>query len=50
MSSQPEELPVMQRLFDNIWLLAVLALAFFIVTYLIWGLVDIFSIPPGVII
>lgn len=38
----------MQRLFDKIWLLAVAAFLFWIVAYLLWGFLDIMSVP-GVI-
>lgn len=47
MPDYPEEVPVMQRLYNNIWLLAVLALVFFILSYLVWGLLDVFSVPLG---
>lgn len=50
MSNPPEEIPVMQRLFNRIWLLAILALLFFTMSYLVWGLLDVFSVPPGVIL
>lgn len=42
-----EDPPFMQRLYDRIWLLAALALAFFISVYVIWGVVDILSVPVG---
>lgn len=44
-SSTPEEIPVMQRLYNRIWLLAALALVFFAVVYVGWGLADILSVP-----
>lgn len=34
----------MQRLYDRIWLLAVLALVFWIVSYVAWGAVDVLSV------
>lgn len=37
----------MQRLYDRIWLLAAAALAFFAVSYVAWGLIDVFSVPAG---
>lgn len=40
-----EPIPFMQRLYDNIWLLAIIALVFFAVSYVGWGLVDIYSVP-----
>lgn len=46
MSTPPsEEIPVMQRLYNRIWLLAAAAIVFFAVVYLGWGLLDILSVP-----
>jgi len=46
MSAPPsEEIPVMQRLYNRIWLLAAAAFVFFAVVYVGWGLVDILSVP-----
>jgi hypothetical protein len=42
------EVPRMQRLFDKIWLLAIAAFLFWVVAYLLWGFLDILSVP-GVI-
>lgn len=42
-----ETRPLPQRLYDRIWLLALLALLFWTLSYLVWGLADIFSVPPG---
>ena len=42
---QTEEIPIMQQLYNRIWLLATLAMVFFIVVYVGWGLVDILSVP-----
>lgn len=47
MPEHPEEAPVMQRLYNNIWLLTILALVFFTLSYLVWGLLDVFSVPLG---
>jgi hypothetical protein len=41
-----EEIPVMQRLYNRIWLLAAAAMLFFLVVYVGWGLLDILSVPP----
>jgi len=46
-STEQNQKPMMQRLYDRVWLLAILALLFWAVTYLVWGLIDIFSIPSG---
>lgn len=42
-----ESIPFMQRLYNRIWLLAAAALLFFTLSYVVWGLIDIFTVPPG---
>ncbi len=42
-----EEIPWPQRLFDNIWLLALAAILFFFLSYIAWGLLDLLSIRGG---
>jgi|GEM_PF-468705 len=42
---QDSDAPFMQRLYDRIWLLALLAVLFWAVSYLLWGWLDIVSIP-----
>lgn len=44
-ASPPEEIPMMQRLYNRIWLLAAAAMVFFLVVYVGWGLMDILSVP-----
>jgi len=46
-ASATDEVPVMQRLYDRIWLLAAAALLFFAISYVGWGWVDVFSVPTG---
>lgn len=46
MSQNSEEIPTLQRLYDRIWLLALAALVFFALSYVTWGIVDIFGAPP----
>lgn len=41
----PERIPAMQRLLDNPFLLLFLGVAVPAVLYLIWGIMDIISIP-----
>lgn len=36
---------MMQRLYNRIWLLAALAIVFFAVVYVGWGVADILSVP-----
>ena len=40
---------MMQRLYDRIWLLALAAVLFWAVSYLLWGILDIVSVP-GVVL
>ena len=40
--------PFAQRLYDRIWFLALAALLFWALAYVIWGIIDIFSVPVGV--
>lgn len=47
MAQTTDDPPLMQRLYNRIWLLAGTALLFFFVTYVVWGLVDIVSVPTG---
>ena len=47
MSSDRAAPTLLARAYDRIWLLAVAALAFWALTYVFWGLVDILSVPPG---
>lgn len=46
-SQDRSDAPLLQRLYDRIWLLALLALLFWGLSYVGWGLVDVFSVPPG---
>jgi hypothetical protein len=45
--SSTEDVPVMQQIFDSIWLLAGVAIVFFVLSYLVWGMVDLITIPMG---
>ena len=47
MSSRPSDPPLLKRAYDNIWLLALAALVFWTLTYVVWGLIDILSVPAG---
>jgi hypothetical protein len=42
-----ESPPVMQQLFDSIWLLAGAAILFFTLSYIVWGFIDLLTIPLG---
>ena len=39
--------PMMQRLYNRIWLIALLAVLFWALSYVLWGYVDVFTIPAG---
>jgi hypothetical protein len=45
--SSTEDVPVIQQIFDSIWLLAGVAIVFFVLSYLVWGMVDLITIPMG---
>ena len=44
-SSDPEQIPLMQRVLDNPFLLLVLGIAVPTVFYIIWGIIEITQIP-----
>ena len=44
--STNREVPTLQRVYDNIWLLALAAIIFFALSYVAWGMIDIFAAPP----
>jgi hypothetical protein len=44
-SPAPERVPAMQRLLDNPFLLLFLGVAVPFVLYLVWGIMDIISVP-----
>ena len=46
-SHTTNDVPLMQRLYNRIWLIAAAAMLFFIVVYVGWGLMDILSVPTG---
>ncbi|WP_247731431.1 hypothetical protein [Halovivax limisalsi] len=48
MSERPADTPpLMQRLYDRIWLIALVAVLVWATTYVLWGYVDILAIPAG---
>lgn len=46
-SSDPADAPFLKRLYDRIWLLALLALVWWALAYVLWGFADVFSVPLG---
>lgn len=45
--SEQRDAPLLQRIYDSIWWLGLAALLFWALSYAVWGLVDIFSVPAG---
>lgn len=39
--------PWTQRLYESIWVWAAVAILFWVLSYLIWGFIDLISIPAG---
>lgn len=46
-NNDPDTPPWPQQLYDSIWLLAAAAILFFVLSYVVWGLVDILTVPIG---
>ena len=44
-SGEDERVPIMQRILDNPFLLLVLGIAVLAVFYIIWGIIEIVTIP-----
>lgn len=42
-----ESPPWPQQLLDSEWLLAGAAILYFMVSYVLWGVIDIFTVPAG---
>jgi hypothetical protein len=40
-----EPIPIMQELFDNIWLLFLVSVVIVLVSYILWGIIDLVNIP-----
>jgi hypothetical protein len=41
------DVPWPQRLFDSIWILALGAMLYFFLSYVLWGLIDLWRTPPA---
>lgn len=46
-SGTPEPIPLMQRLFDNVWLLLVAGIVVMFVVYTGWGMWEILTMPTA---
>lgn len=45
--SDRTDAPWPQQLLDSIWLLAMAAVLYWVLFYVMWGLIDILSVPTG---
>lgn len=45
--SSSEVPPWPQRLYGSVWLIAGTAILFWVLSYVLWGLIDLFTIPGG---
>jgi len=45
--SGSRDAPWGQRLFNSIWILALLAMLYFFLSYVLWGLIDLWRTPPA---
>jgi hypothetical protein len=45
-ATDTDSTPFMQRLYNRIWLLAIAAFVFFLLSYVGWGLFDILAATP----
>ncbi|MEF8802251.1 MAG: hypothetical protein V5A38_06600 [Halolamina sp.] len=46
-NASTEENPWPQQLLDRIWLLALAAILYWVLSYIVWGIVDILTVPLG---
>lgn len=48
METRPQQpAPWPQQIYDNPWLLAGAAIVFFVLSYIVWGVIDLLTIPTG---
>lgn len=41
------DVPLPQRLFDSIWILALAAMLYFFLSYVLWGLINLWQTPAA---
>ncbi|MFB6068529.1 MAG: hypothetical protein ABEJ90_01210 [Halobacterium sp.] len=46
-ASDATDEPWPQRVLDSIWLLALAAVLYWVLSYIVWGIVDILTVPTG---
>jgi uncharacterized BrkB/YihY/UPF0761 family membrane protein len=44
---ESQQAPWQQRVLDSIWMLALAAVVFFFLSYVVWGLIDLLSVGTG---
>lgn len=42
-----DEVPWQQRVMDSVWMLALAAVIFFFLSYVVWGLIDLLGVRTG---
>jgi hypothetical protein len=46
-ATESDDEPWPQRVMDSIWLLALAAVLYFVLSYVVWGFIDIAAVPTG---
>lgn len=46
-TEQSEDVPWPQQVLDSIWLLALAAILYWVLAYVVWGIIDILAVPMG---
>lgn len=44
---EDQDVPWIQSLYESIWLWAGVAILFWVLSYLVWGFIDLMSVPAG---
>ncbi len=44
---EDRQIPRSQQFYESIWLWAGVAILFWVLSYVVWGFVDLISLPPG---
>ena len=42
-----QDVPWIQNLYESIWVWAAVAILFWVLSYVVWGFIDLISIPAG---
>lgn len=46
-TDRSDDVPWPQQVLDSIWLLAMAAIVYWVLAYVMWGLIDILAVPVG---